>query len=44
MVPHRGTSTLNVEIGVAVLYTNQTVFVDLWLPEQSIIRPVVRYP
>lgn len=44
MVPHRGTGTLNVEIGVAVLHTDQTVFGDLGLPKKGIIRPVVRHP
>lgn len=44
MVPHGGTGTLDVEIGVAVLHADQTVFGDLGLPEQSIIRPVVCHP
>lgn len=44
VVPDRSPPTLDVEVRVAVFHTDQTVFCDLWLPEQSIVRPVVFYP
>lgn len=44
VVPHRGPATFNVEVSVAVFYTDQTIFSDFWLSKQGIIRPVVFYP
>lgn len=44
MIPHRGTSTLNVEVCVAVFHTDETIFGHLGLPQQCIIRPVVINP
>lgn len=44
MIPDRGAATLNVEVCVAVFDTDQTVFGDFWLSEQSIVGPVVFNP
>lgn len=44
MIPHRGTSTLNVEVCVAVFHTDETVFGHFGLPQQCIVRPVIFHP
>lgn len=44
MVPYRGASKVNVEVGVTVLHSHQTIFLNTGLGKDGIFRPVILHP
>lgn len=44
VVPHGGAAALDVEVRVAVLHADQTVFGDFGFPQQGVVGPVVLHP